>query len=76
VDGVSLTVNAVSGSVFELNIVPHTAKETTIYDFSAGRKVHLEVDVIARYLERLLSGDVQQKQSTISAGFLAENGFV
>ena len=81
IDGVSLTVNAVNGSVFELNIVPHTAKETTIYDFSAGRKVHLEVDVIARYLERLLStpgagGDEQQKQSSLSAGFLAENGFV
>lgn len=79
VDGVSLTVNAVNGNIFELNIVPHTAKETTIYGFAAGRKVHLEVDVIARYLERLISGQVsgqqQAQKSSISESFLAENGF-
>lgn len=79
IDGVSLTVNAVSGSIFELNIVPHTAKETTLYGFQAGKKVHIEVDVIARYLERLISGqkdDVQSNKSTVSEGFLAEHGFV
>jgi riboflavin synthase len=57
VDGVSLTVNAVSGASFELNIVPHTLEETTLADFRAGRQVNLEVDLIARYLERLLLGD-------------------
>jgi len=57
VDGVSLTVNAVDGSRFELNIVPHTLAETTLRDFRAGRRVNLEVDLIARYLERLLAGD-------------------
>ena len=79
VDGVSLTVNAVNGSIFELNIVPHTAKETTLYGFQAGKKVHIEVDVIARYLERLISGQQAQTQSskrTVSEGFLAEHGFV
>jgi len=76
VDGVSLTVNAVSGSVFELNIVPHTAKETTIYSFQPGRKIHLEVDLLARYLERLISGQQQQKTETLTEGFLAEHGFV
>lgn len=79
IDGVSLTVNAVSGSIFELNIVPHTAKETTLYGFQAGKKVHIEVDVIARYLERLISGqkdDVQSNKRTVSEGFLAEHGFV
>ena len=79
IDGVSLTVNAVNGSIFELNIVPHTAKETTLYGFQAGKKVHIEVDVIARYLERLISGqkdDVQSNKSTVSEGFLAEHGFV
>jgi len=75
VDGVSLTVNAVHGNVFELNIVPHTAKETTLYGFQPGRIVHIEVDVIARYLERLLSGQQETKTSNISEGFLAEHGF-
>lgn len=76
VDGVSLTVNAVNGDVFELNIVPHTAKETTLYEFAPGRKVHLEVDLIARYLERLISGQTQNTESNLSVGFLAEHGFV
>lgn len=76
VDGVSLTVNAVNGNLFELNIVPHTAKETTIYGFQPGRKVHLEVDLLARYLERLISGQQQQKTETLTEGFLAEHGFV
>lgn len=75
VDGVSLTVNAVHGNVFELNIVPHTAKETTLYGFQPGRIVHIEVDVIARYLERLISGQQETKTSNISEGFLAEHGF-
>ncbi len=76
VDGVSLTVNAVNGEVFELNIVPHTAKETILYGYGPGQNVHLEVDLIARYLERLISGQAQPKQSNLSAGFLAEHGFV
>jgi len=54
VDGVSLTVNAVQGADFELNIVPHTLQETTLGEFAPGRRVNLEVDIIARYLERLL----------------------
>ena len=57
VDGISLTVNAVDGAVFELNIVPHTLTETTMQAYQAGRQVNLEVDLVARYLERLLLGD-------------------
>ena len=76
VDGVSLTVNAVDGNNFQLNIVPHTAKETTIYGFQSGRKVHLEVDLLARYLERLISGQQTQKTKSLSEGFLSEHGFV
>ncbi len=57
VDGVSLTVNAVDGASFELNIVPHTLAETTMNEYRAGREVNLEVDLVARYLERLLQGD-------------------
>jgi len=55
VDGVSLTVNAVDGAEFELNIVPHTLQTTTLGEFVAGRRVNLEVDIITRYLERLLA---------------------
>jgi len=57
VDGTSLTVNAVSGAEFELNIVPHTAQETIMSEYEVGQKVNLEVDLVARYLERLLLGD-------------------
>jgi len=48
VDGISLTVNAVKGAVFELNIVPHTLQETTMGQFKVGTEVNLEVDIIAR----------------------------
>ncbi len=57
VDGVSLTVNQVAGAEFELNIVPHTLRETTLGEYRPGYRVNLEVDIIARYLERLLLGE-------------------
>ncbi len=61
VDGISLTVNAVDGATFELNTVPHTLAETTMQDFRPGTRVNLEVDLVARYLERLLLGDAAAK---------------
>ncbi len=79
VDGISLTVNAVNGAVFELNLVPHTLQETTMHAFVAGQKVNLEVDLIARYLERLVMGESAAKPigaSGISEAFLAEHGFL
>ena len=57
VDGTSLTVNVVDGCEFELNIVPHTMTHTIMGDYQVGTKVNLEVDLVARYLERLLLGD-------------------
>lgn len=54
VDGTSLTVNEVDGNEFELAIVPHTLAETIIDHYQVGTEVNLEVDLIARYLERLL----------------------
>lgn len=57
VDGTSLTVNQVDGSVFELTIIPQTWEETVFSDYDAGSPVNLEVDVIARYLERLMQFD-------------------
>lgn len=53
IDGVSLTVNAVNGHEFEVNIIPHTLEATTLGRLAAGDRVNLEVDLIARYLERL-----------------------
>ena len=57
VDGISLTVNHVDGAEFELNIVPHTMVNTIMGHYQQGTKVNLEVDLIARYLERLYSVD-------------------
>lgn len=79
VDGTSLTVNAVDGAVFDLNIVPHTIQETVMGEYQPGHPVNLEVDVIARYLERLLLGDKAAEpgsSGTINLAFLAENGFL
>jgi riboflavin synthase len=57
VDGTSLTVNKVNGAEFELTIVPHTLQETIISEYRKGSKINLEVDLIARYLERLILGE-------------------
>ena len=79
VDGISLTINHLRGNIFSLNLIPHTAERTNIATWKAGSKVNLEVDVLARYIERLLLGDKaaeQSTESTISMSFLAENGFL
>ncbi len=55
VDGVSLTVNRVEGAAFEVNIIPHTLARTTLGNLKPGSRVNLEVDIIARYLERLMA---------------------
>ncbi len=57
VDGISLTVNGAEGNRLDLNIVPHTLQVTTIGNLRSGDEVNLEVDVVARYLERLMLGD-------------------
>ena len=77
VDGVSLTVNKVDGAQFELNIVPHTLSETIMSVYQPGHQVNLEVDLIARYLERLLLGEAAaDTTSGISQTLLAEHGFI
>ncbi|OOG25204.1 riboflavin synthase [Thioalkalivibrio denitrificans] len=77
VDGVSLTVNSVDGAVFSVNIVPHTRQETTFSTYRVGTRINLEVDLIARYLERLLLGDrAAQPGSRLTEAFLAEHGFL
>ncbi|MGJ8689037.1 MAG: riboflavin synthase [Gammaproteobacteria bacterium] len=81
IDGTSLTVNSVNGAGFSVNIIPHTQAETIIQDYRTGTKVNLEVDVIARYLERLMQGEKAADENPSSAqaltrSLLAENGFV
>ncbi|MCG2608541.1 MULTISPECIES: riboflavin synthase [unclassified Acinetobacter] len=79
VDGISLTINHLRGNIISLNLIPHTAERTNIGTWKTGAKVNLEVDVLARYIERLMLGDKAadtKEQSKISMAFLAENGFL
>jgi len=78
VDGTSLTVNAVDGAEFLLTIIPHTLSETIMASYKPGRRVNLEVDLLARYLERLLLGDKAAEPTSggITESFLAANGYL
>ena len=78
VDGTSLTVNAVDGAEFELNIVPHTLAHTIMGEYQPGSSINLEVDVLARNLERLMLGDkaAESGDSGITMEFLAQHGFM
>ena len=83
VDGISLTTNLVRDNIISLNIIPHTAQVTNIAKhWLVGNKVNIEVDIVARYLERLLnksqSGGMNapSPQSQITEAFLADNGFM
>jgi len=71
VDGVSLTINEVSGNSFAVNIIPHTAEVTIFNDYAVGTVVNVEVDILARYIERLLSKDGDD----ISIDFLKAHGY-
>ena len=73
VDGVSLTINAVSASDFSVNIIPHTAEETIISSYAVGRRVNIEVDLLARYLEQLLT---RADESGVTREFLEAHGYV
>jgi riboflavin synthase len=57
INGVSLTVNEVSGAVFNVNLIPHTLLVTTLKEMRIGAKVNLEIDLIARYVERMLTAE-------------------
>jgi riboflavin synthase len=59
VNGVSLTTNRVEGAEFSINLIPHTVEVTTLKHCRAGGRVNLEVDLIARYVERMLNPDAQ-----------------
>jgi riboflavin synthase len=77
VDGVSLTINQIDGARFMLTLVPHTMQQTNIGTYVKGTRVNLEVDVIARYLERLMLGDkAADSGKDIDMAFLAEHGYL
>lgn len=71
-DGTSLTINAVHGAQFSVNLVPHTVSHTTFQHRQTGAAVNVEVDMVARYVERLLGRD---EASGIDHDFLARHGF-
>ena len=73
VDGVSLTVNEVDGPIFAVNIVPHTAEVTVISGYKAGTAVNIEVDIIARYVERLAGG--RDSPAGIGLDLLEKHGY-
>ena len=60
INGVSLTVNHVAGSEFDVNLIPHTLEATTLNELKAGSKVNLEIDLIARYVERMMQAEKEQ----------------
>lgn len=77
IDGVSLTVNSVAKEQFRLTIVPHTQQETIISTYNVGSQINLEIDVVARYVERLLmSRQAKTESSTITKSLLAKSGFI
>ena len=57
INGVSLTVNKIEGTAFEVNLIPHTLQQTTLKELHVDSRVNLEIDLIARYVERMLSAD-------------------
>ena len=79
IDGISLTVNEVDGASFTVNIIPHTQEQTVIQFYRVGSKVNLEVDLVSRYLERLLLGDRAATDNVpaepITREFLRKRGF-
>lgn len=74
IDGASLTVNSIENTQFGINIVPHTLENTIFSHYVVGTKVNIEVDIIARYLERLLKADDSNDDSLLST--LTQAGFI
>lgn len=76
IDGTSLTVNTVNDSEFEINIVPHTQQRTIIKNYKTGTEVNIEVDLVARYIERLLLNPADSSGDGVNVEMLAKAGFV
>lgn len=76
IDGTSLTVNSLMQDKFRLTIVPHTTEKTIINSYQVGSKINLEVDLIARYIERLLKSSQESQSSGVTYELLARSGFI
>ncbi len=79
IDGISLTVNECAGERFSVSIIPHTMQMTTLGRLKKGGKVNIEVDIIGKYVEKLLLAKTEDNEvsgSGINPGFLAEHGFL
>jgi riboflavin synthase len=86
IDGVSLTVNSCGSGQFSVSIIPHTLKVTTLGALKVGSKVNIEVDIIGKYVEKMLAPRSSMEDSTgskgskgsegINSGFLAQHGFI
>ncbi len=78
VDGISLTVAGISEPEFEVAVIPHTAQSTTLGGKKAGDPINLEIDPIAKYVEKFLrqSDRPAAQSSRLDAGFLAQHGFL
>jgi riboflavin synthase len=76
VDGVSLTVNAVAREIVWLNIIPYTARHTTLIDLQAGDRINIETDIIGKYVEKLLGPLAPGAKADITTEFLAQHGFL
>jgi riboflavin synthase len=76
VDGVSLTVNTVHGEEFSVNIIPHTAQQTTLQDLRVGDQLNVETDIIGKYVEKLLQAHRPAGHSDITLEMLARHGFL
>ncbi|MEN7342952.1 MAG: riboflavin synthase [Pseudomonadota bacterium] len=74
IDGTSLTVNEVNDAGFEVNIIPHTAEQTTLSMLKPGDKVNIEVDLLARYAERLLNPEAEPG-TRVDQAFLQRHGY-
>ncbi|WP_305844729.1 riboflavin synthase [Photobacterium leiognathi] len=78
IDGISLTINAVYQNVIKLTIVPHTLAETNLVNINIDKKVNVEIDMMARYLEKLIKVDryESEKTSNVSMDLLERYGFI
>lgn len=80
IDGISLTVNDCGDDYFSVSIIPHTLNMTTLVELKIGSKVNIEVDIIGKYVEKLLNlnkpSSAGRQESKIDSRFLAENGFM
>lgn len=76
IDGISLTVNAVTDETFAVAVIPHTLAMTTLQEKKTGDRVNVETDLVARYIARLLRVEGEKADGSVTLDFLAKHGFL